>query len=1256
MQKKNNFFLKIIICLFFTQISYSGYSEQYLIALQDLVKVHKKYFPQESIVMNNSSLVYSVYKKIITPWALNINGMAHIVQNKFSAQQPYLNDIQRVFKQFQASEAKVENLKQYFLAVDVSGLLDAFYKEIGQDVVQIFFDMIQQCANELTIKKEDLQACYIAYQIAFTMYQSDMNISGVQEGADFESVLSGNMVVLYQNAIKNLLNQLSIGMLESNKIEDIYEQIARYYSYLAVIGTNIKDTQLISTSQAQAQQSCQNYGYYLQAQKLYQDAEALLKKYSNSASLDVNAITTIAAQLTAIGKNIGQVIQLAQESNQLYSQAQDIFGANQAELLYSLVNNIDLWIVQGVAQLWLLYLQDQSLQNQYTAPTITNFIAPENQNSSNPVTNDQVISAFQNLSALIQKDSNSINALSTINVLKEYSLLKIINSLKEQIITIIQSGTMTDTSSSWMYNFASLEAMTAVENILFYVTHLSNSIIKTLSGSGSNHALLAMAYAQALDEVYQKLTEQILIQVNTLVPYFPKQAQQVKTASKSVISSTWVEWTQQILLTSLTVNLKDLAMSKVAKVQIQTPTLLQKKPKQKDITNLEELAHQDALNGNFSKASAKYQDLMNMYTTLYSINPSDASVYENMMQAKTMYTALSFAGTIEPSGSQTWGAIKNIPVEYTANRYGFNDISLTSLGMSELPASLIGIATGTVLTTFNAQQRKDILQLIKAYVISRLLSVQGIEFNQAFTNYNLEFNSSIDDAGRALATQIEAQVEMAFNKFQGVAIISLTLTDATTIESVVCKNIALSDVNPLFSSMATALSFYSSAQLLVEPQTNEVKLGNASYVSGNDEKLSGLFLEKMIKVYLSAAYPYYQNAKELMSQATASLKSGNKNTGTNFPKSFSSSLQTIDSHVVRAQALLYAQDQSAYAYAIKAGKQELAQQIEAIFFNIYKEYVAWMKNCLTGKSPFDPTYQIVLHKINTVYITWSSLLQVQNQILQVQAINNDIINLFTTAGQGCMNISYTQPLYPNFTQYHYATAAHYFLAVQAQYNKMNEPSKAQSINQLINDAYFKGSSQNIALFLDVQKNGVVITHQETKEQQTIAFSDLIAKQVFSSMAEQNAYDSVQNLLLNAGMGYSFLTKRVQASLGQTLTTKQAITKESQSGLSANVTTFLRDNNIMSSSDVEPAYFQVGVAQSIFAVNMNAYNQFKNNQKDYASWLNVVYSALQALYAFNYLGAKEGETATDMQNQMTGFFSELEKHTSSLENPSSVYVG
>ncbi len=1253
--QKIKLFLKLIVFILISNTVHTSYSNQYMIALQDLIKVHKKYFPHDPIVMNNSSLVFSVYKKIITPWALNINGMAHIVENKFYSKKYYWNDIQNLWKNFVSYQTQVKNLKQYFSDVGTTELLEAFYKEIGDDVVQIFLNIIQQSTNALTVEQENLEACFIAYQIAHEMYQSGMQMSGIQEGSDFDATISGNMVILYQNAISNLLNKLSIGMLEATTIENIYDQIARYYTYLAVIGTNVQDTQLISTSQAQATQACQNYGYYLQAQKLYQQAETLLKKYPNSVPLDVTKINTIQPSLKTIGQNIGQISQLVQQSNQYYTQAQDIFGANQAQLLYTLVDNVDLWIVQGVAQLWLLYLQDQSSQNQYTAPTIASFISSQNQNSQNPITNEQIIASLRNLSSLIEQKVNSINALSTIDLLKSYSLYEIVTSLKQEIITIVQSGVMSDTSSSWMYNFVSLQAIVSVQDVLFYLSHLANSIENTLLGSGADHALRAMAYAQQLDAIYKDLPTDIRTQIDSLVPYFPNQLQKAASRSKTITKLTWSDWTEQILLVSLTVNPQDLENSKIAKIQISQPTSKEKKPKKQDVSNLLKLAHQNALNGNFSKASQEYQQAMNMYTTLYSINPTDQASYTNMMQAKTMYTALSFASSVASSGNQTWSTIKNIPSSYVATKYGFNTISVTDLGMSELPSSLLGIAAGSEYTTLTAQQQKDILQIIKAHAISQLLSVQGqgVEFSEIFVDYNLEFNSQVDQAGQALANQIRAQVDITFNKFEGTQVSSIILADATTFESIICKNVKLSDVNPLFSSMATALTFYTSAQLLVAPSKNEVRLGNASYAPGNDEKLSAMLLEKMIKVYLSAAYPHYQEAKNIMSQLSSLVKN-NKNKS--FPESFSSNLKVIDGHMVRAQALLYAQDQSAYAYCLKALNQNMAQEIETIFFDIYQEYVSWMKQCLVGKNPFDPTYQDLLHKINSVYVAWAALLQAQNQLSKVEAINNDIVALFKTAGQGCMNISYTEPLYPNFVQYHYATAAHYFLAVQMQYNKMKETGNAASMDSLINDAYFKGSSQNINLFVHVQKNGVVITHEETQQQENIAFSDLVSQKIFSSNAKQEAYDSVQNLLLNAGVGYSFLKKRVENMITQNPISKQAIVTQSQSPLTPAVTSYLQSKNIMSSTDVIPSYFNAGVAQAIFATNMDAYAQFKNNVTDYASWLDVAYSALQALYSINYLGAKPGETGTEMENQITGFFTELEKHTSSLENPSSVYVG
>ena len=70
--------------------------------------------------------------------------------------------------------------------------------------------------------------------------------------------------------------------------------------------------------------------------------------------------------------------------------------------------------------------------------------------------------------------------------------------------------------------------------------------------------------------------------------------------------------------------------------------------------------------------------------------------------------------------------------------------------------------------------------------------------------------------------------------------------------------------------------------------------------------------------------------------------------------------------------------------------------------------------------------------------------------------------------------------------------------------------------------------------------------------------------------------------------------------------------------------------------------------------MNAYAKFSTNNDDYASWLQVLYSALQAIYAFNYLGATPEETGPAMQNQIKQFFDAVQLSANSIENSSSAY--
>ena len=95
---------------------------------------------------------------------------------------------------------------------------------------------------------------------------------------------------------------------------------------------------------------------------------------------------------------------------------------------------------------------------------------------------------------------------------------------------------------------------------------------------------------------------------------------------------------------------------------------------------------------------------------------------------------------------------------------------------------------------------------------------------------------------------------------------------------------------------------------------------------------------------------------------------------------------------------------------------------------------------------------------------------------------------------------------------------------------------------------------------------------------------------------------------------------------------------------------------MASDDLQPAYFNAGVAQKIYATNMDAYTTLKlsSNVNDYACWLNVIYSALQAIYAFHYLRATPGEVELDVQNQIQEFLDALSASADSKENNPSAY--
>jgi len=1216
---------------------------QYENALKDLIQSHQATTPSKPIVLQQGSIIFATYQKIIAPYVTYIKGYANVVQSEQARNLAYHDDLKKLSQEFVKYQKEVQRIAKLFPVAQQPAVLQAFNEEIGAPVVQICFNIVQQISYALTVDPGSLASCYIAYQLALGIYVPGMVISGVATGSTLSASLTSAMTSLYQAAIAARQAELNTGLTHEADIQDVYQEIEAYLKILSVVYLNAGNGAQSSTMLQQVQAVQLQAQAYAQALSLYTQAQTVAKKSRTVVILDPLQPAQVASSLSVYQQESAAALGLFQKAQTAYESAIDPLGQQRCAQAISTVQNIDT-IVRFLEQQWLLYVTDQSSNNVMTAPTIASFIQANNGSS---VTVQDVEQALQNLIAVIAQSTNNVNQLATQSQLQQYSVTTVINLLEQNILDASSSTVMVDP-------LVSLEAVSRAQIVLKDLQNMSQAIVDAIGKTDTNSVALAMTYAQQLDKLF--VEKNIL---TSLIPYFPSQLSQ---------GATWTDWVAAILVAAQVVATKAQAYAQIGKAKITQPAAASVVDIQKTIAQakaLQATAAAAAHANNFAIATTNYQQAFTAYQSIYAAQPESATAaqwYQQAMLMRTLFSASSFASTVQASGSVTWKKVALIPTSYVATEYQFSQLNMADFGNAVLPASLQTLSTGTSITTVTPEQQKDIFALIRAYMVNQLLMPQGINFTDCFVDYRLSFQPNIVANAKTFAQQVMDQVKKSMHAFAGSTIISITVQDASTVSSVNCSNMPLSPVTPFFATMATATTFLESAYTLFAPGTQDISLGGTQYVPGNQAAVADAILEEMVYGYLAEGYRHWIEAQKLMASLHPVAAPGKEATQVKLPANFSDTFRTVQKNMIRAQALLYAPDQSAYAYAQKSANGALSAAVQELFFDLYGEMISWMKQCLVG-DPFSANYQMLLHQINATYMNWASMLDPVKDKDQINKFNGDIAQLFEKAGMMCMKTSYEEPRYPGYQQMHYATAAHYFLAAQKQYTALNQTQNADQMAALMRKAYYQGSCQNIALYFYVKKHGVSYSSSETGQVVAVSVAQMAQDNQtgFVDAAEQDAYSAVKNLLLNAGLGFDMLGNQTTkpaaksasavsapvAKIGKTAKAKQQPSK---------IILYLRTKNIIDATTLEIPYDQQGIIQKIFAVAADAYKKFEHDPVTVENWVNTLLHAVQTLYAQDYMGVQGTQTGAQEAAQTQAFFQALQKETSSLENPSSAYIG
>lgn len=1216
---------------------------KYELALEYLIQAHQATTPNLPISLESGSIIFATYRKIIAPYVTYIKGYANVVQNEQARNLPYHDDLKKLFQEFLKYQKEVQRIALYFPKSQQQAAVQLFYQEIGAPVVQTCFNIVQQTSYALTVEPGILASCYLAYQLALAIYIPTMSISGVETGSDVPTMMAKAMTTLYQTAITTRQNQLNSGLSNTRNIQTIFQEIEAYYKILSVVYMNAGNgnqsasmLQQVQAVQAQAQA-------YVQALSLYQQAQSIAAKSRNVILLDPLHPTKVLSAITGSQQQLLKAYQLLEQTQKDYEASSDPIGQQECTDALSMVTNIDM-IVRFLGQLWSLYLTDQSTNNVMTAPTIAEFIGT---NTAGSVTVQTVQQALQNLINLISQASNNVNQLATQPQLQQYSIAATINLLEQNILNASSLVTQDP--------LVSLVAAQQAQVALQYLQNMCQAILNAMNQRDTSSIALAMTYAKSMDTTFAGKERDILI---SLVPYFPNQLGS---------GATWTDWVAAILFAAQVVTSKALAYAQIGKAKIAQPvTAMSSVNAQKTTAQaiaMKKSATLEAQSGNFAAATTDYQQAFSAYQSLYAAQSQSASAakwYQEAMLMRTLFSASSFASSVQAEGSITWETIKNIPTNYSATQYQFSQISMTDFGGVVLPPSLQNFAVGTSITVFTPQQEKDIFALLQAYMVNQILVVQGIDFADCFVDYTLSWQPTIVADAQTFAQQAITQVQQAMNGFKNSTVVSMMVQDAGTIVNLNCNYIPLSAVSPLYASMATAVTFLESSYNLFAPGATDVNIGGTQYVPGNQPAFADTILQEMVYTYLSEGYRHFTQAQKLMASVDTAVPKGQTAVSVKLPSNFEDVFQVVNKNIIRAQALLYAPEQSAYVYAKKSNNASLSAAIQNIFFNMYQVMIAWMKRCLIG-DPFSQNYQMLLHQINTAYMNWGSMLDPVKDAAQIASFNLDIAQLFENAGKMCMETSYIESTYPGYTQIHYATAAHYFLAAEKKYTALKMVQLAAQMKSLVQEAYYKGSIQNIQLYFYVKKHGVSYTSDQTGQLVPISVAQMSqdSSTGFVDQGEQSAYNSVKNLLLNAGMGFEFLgNKSIKPSEKpkQTVAAQDALNPKSKQQQPSKIILYLRTQKIIDSKTLEVPYYQQGMVEKIFDTAADAYKKFEHDPETLESWMDTLLLAVQSLYAQDYMGVEGQQSGPEVAKQAQAFFQALQQESSSLENPSSAYVG
>lgn len=497
MQKKYNvlfMFMLVSTSVFADSIgnALDSIVSQYEIALQDLIEVHQSMQPPVPIQLNESSLIGATYNKIIRPYVLEIQGYSNVVFSAYSRKYPYYSDLQVLQKKFTEYEQKIVALSKKFPEEIQQDVLNAFYYQLTDTLVQNCTKILQNAAYTLDTDQQSLDIAFIAYSLAWAAQTPAMKIVGFSDIATFKTNITTWIVSIYQAAIAHLTTQLQ----KTNNKEVVYNQIISCYQNLTTIYTNSGNVQKAAVENQNIVQ--------MQAQKKqFAQVVAMIASADQSANAGRVKIQVDFLQPEETMQNIQGLLSDISTAYKAYKAALVIYTTLQdssgAQLCQAQINQLQGdFAIRKIQLLWLSFAKNAYLPS--VASNVEGFAEMQKFYTLDPskdsVSVSKIQEALTDLLNLCTKAPNSFDA----NLW--------MTSLAQSAATFYQAAIVGHPSSSSEISLIDSKTLQGLQQSLQNFIGVLQGMIAIGQGqemiSGSNVLAQVMVQAQNIDRAFSQ--------------------------------------------------------------------------------------------------------------------------------------------------------------------------------------------------------------------------------------------------------------------------------------------------------------------------------------------------------------------------------------------------------------------------------------------------------------------------------------------------------------------------------------------------------------------------------------------------------------------------------------------------------------------------------------------------------------------------------------------------------------------------------